>query len=133
VTFRGFPVLSECHWKVISERSILLSEKVKRKAHRAESIALILLRMTMTTNELEILNNLTRQVALLNQKIDQFTSPGRLRSRHWTVKQVCDFLNISKNHCYKIAPRIGGHKIGTGPKAEWRFKPELVENFRLTK
>ena len=85
------------------------------------------------TPELEILNRLVKEVAALREQVKTLTSPGQLRSKHWTVSQVCDFLNISKNHCYKIAPQIGGRKIGSGPKAEWRFKPELVESFQLNR
>jgi len=77
----------------------------------------------------DLIKELIRKVDLLEQKINIFTGPAKLREKFWTTKQVCEFLSLNRNTVYKYADQLGGHKIGTGDKTEWRFKPEMVMNF----
>jgi excisionase family DNA binding protein len=78
----------------------------------------------MTTDEK--LNKLLAEVQSLKLQIAVLTGPGQLRQKFWTVDQTMDFLKMSRNTVYKHAARLGGHKVGR----QWRFKPELVENFK---
>ena len=85
----------------------------------------------MTKQENELLNKLLRRMDRLEEKISVVIGPEKLRQKFWTTKQVCEFLSLSRNCVYKYANQLGGHKIGNGKKTVWRFKPELVEGFKL--
>jgi hypothetical protein len=81
----------------------------------------------MSNDELKLLKELNQKVSLLIQRIDQLTSPGKLRSKFWTAEQTMEFLSMSRNTLYKYASQLGGHKVGR----RWLFKPDLVANFYL--
>lgn len=65
----------------------------------------------------------------LERKIDLVTGGNRLREKRWNVEDVCKFLKISRNHCYRIALDLGGVKTSKHKKSEWRFNPLVVEKF----
>jgi hypothetical protein len=40
------------------------------------------------------------------------------------VKTIARMLSVTPSFVYEHAPELGGRKVGTGPKAPWRFDPE---------
>jgi hypothetical protein len=80
----------------------------------------------MNSTEFNLLLDLKNEVQKLRAEVKILTSPGQLRQKFWTTEQVMDFLSMSRNTVYKNGAQLGGHKVGR----QWRFKPELVENFK---
>jgi hypothetical protein len=46
--------------------------------------------------------------------------------RWGTVDDVAEMLAMSRDFVYQHAAELGGRKLGTGPKAPWRFRLEDV-------
>ena len=79
----------------------------------------------MTATEIETINKLTSRLRSIESKLELLLGAGKLRQKFWTAEQAMEFLSMSRNTLYKHAHKLGGHKVGR----QWRFKPELVEQF----
>ena len=52
--------------------------------------------------------------------------PGQLPSTLVGVEAVATYLNVSRDFVYGHAAELGGRKLGTGPKAPWRFRNAML-------
>lgn len=75
-----------------------------------------------------LLKDIVKRLDIIDSKLTVLTTPkGQMRGRLLTVDDVMVLLGVkSRNTIYKYIKQLGGVKKPGG----WRFKRELVEQFK---